>query len=83
MSIALDFHKVRSLAKKGHVSCHGEGIFGRDAKSGLVILCQCVLRSLKRSGIDLDDSRKVQEALGPDKEAVSQPDPAKESPVQA
>jgi hypothetical protein len=66
MPITLDFEKVRSLAKRGHVSCHGEGIFGRQADTGLVILCQCVLRSLKRQGIDLDDSRRVQEALGPD-----------------
>lgn len=68
MPITLDFDKVRSIAKRGHTVCHGEGTVGRQAKTGLIVLCQCVLRGLRRRGIDLDDRKAVARALGPDPE---------------
>ncbi|HQT97785.1 MAG TPA: hypothetical protein PKV70_08750 [Thermodesulfobacteriota bacterium] len=58
--------KVEALAKRGHVKCHGRGILGWRPVTGAAVLCSCVIRNLRRKGVNTDRQADVARALAPD-----------------
>jgi len=58
--------KVEALAKRGHVKCHGRGIIGYRPGTNAVVLCTCVMRNLRRAGVNTVIQSQVEKALAPD-----------------
>lgn len=57
--------KVEAMAKRSHAKCHGTGILGYR-KGGLAVLCTCVIRNLRRRGINKNSPEEMEKAIGPD-----------------
>jgi len=66
--------KVKVLAKRGHVKCHGRGVLGYRPVTHAAVLCTCVFRNLRRKGVNINSMADVAKFLAPD--------PPKEEPME-
>jgi len=63
---AISKAKVEAMAKASHAKCHGRGILGYRPGTNAAVLCTCVIRNLRRHGVNTDRQADVLRALAPD-----------------
>ena len=63
---AISKAKVEALAKASHAKCHGRGVLGYRPGTHAAVLCTCVVRNLRRHGVNTDRQEDVAKFLEPE-----------------